>query len=389
MTMENLDKQKDAFIYTEYNVVEQSASKLKGMALESLIKWIFEKSEVDKSFFKEKQIQSILSELTVYGKNIFKVSKKFALITNDGVFHNFNSKPEKNDDVIFDLNIYYGDYKIFFNEGLKKRIVPLQDVRKVKDYLLTNGFIEFFNLSESTLKKRLDLVRIVDDKLVIYESKNYEKSFVGLNELVQVLMYSLAFKRCGVDHKKVDLIFNGNVKSHVFGVCGLWFRKYHVFIEVLNIKKVLFMLQEKKGIVVKKLLMLPKNLGIGDVIHCGVKSEYYLHVIYDNVKDLKFYNHVSLFILEDSTLDNVRGRHDYFNIVLKVKKVFPVKNIKDYVITDMILSDGVSDISFSYFGDDKKFSSNDVIYLVKAFIKNFNDKRQISYKKEGELFSLV
>lgn len=379
-----MTEKKDAFIHTEHNVVKQGASKLKGMALESLIKWCFDKTEKNNSLLKEKQIQSILSELFHYSKNIFKVTKKFALITVNDVFHNFNPKPIKNDDIIFDVNLYKEQYKIFYHIGSKKCVNPLKNIDDVKDFLLKNGFIEFLNLSESSLKKRLDLVRIVDDRLIIYESKNYEKSSVGLNELVQVLLYSLAFKRCGINHQKVDLIFNGNVQKNAFTICGLWYHKYNVFIEIVGIKKLLLYVYEKTGIVINKLFILPKNLGVGEVLRCGASSDYYFHIIYSIVRNLKYYHSINLYILEDTTLKDMNKD----NIALVVIRVYPVKKIKNYIITDMILSDGKNDVFFSYFGDDKTFSPNDIIYLKNAYLKNYEGKKQIAVRKEGEVILL-
>jgi hypothetical protein len=365
----------DVTLYTDSNFQLLKTNKVKGLSMELLIRWTFNK--IGAGISHENSISQITKEARSYMEKVYRIKKNFSLIKQSGQVVKFGITSKDEDvEIILDTNIFTelcelefksiktesktstseewdgkwskcsqcGKFATtewlkgkkkkcwvckrgFFNKNLKlvrkNREIKVPYLKKeffskfgdLLAYLKSNEFITPVTISFIQNKSRVDLWRIIDGNLIIYESKNKEKTQLHYKDMIQALIYGVILKKANLITKHIDIIFNGYWEDWFINVISKWLKKYDLQIKLIPIKKWLIEFTKRTNTKITYLLTCPQRLdqyGF-ESISSSDNSKWWLNIYLENSSNNN-YEKLELCLREkDSEIEEILQRRKYKN----------------------------------------------------------------------------
>ncbi len=271
------------FIYTKSDFSQQKTSKLKGSAMEALLKFTF--SNTTSEPIKEKSLAQLALFLNKYAQGVYIVRKSFKLLRS-WKEHHLQFKPNSKDFSHFsllDMNEIKQSMWVQFFKDKKSELVRVKSKEEMLDSLIKNKLISQPKMPNIFARKKVDLLQIRKDRIIILESKNYEQTgLTSLVPLVHTLVYGITLSKAGFNSSNIDLVFNGYYDYRFDEIIKRWSKFYKINIRIKSIREWIANYSKWNNITLTKLVVNRAEIRENYVksVKLSEKGEWFLNIFF-------------------------------------------------------------------------------------------------------------
>ena len=250
------------------NYILQRVNKLKGNAMEKIIKETKQFSTIEKS------ILNIFKSLNIDTIKYLSVNKKFTV--NKKKFTKKNIVLEKDEFSVLELPYIVSFKKLLIVNNKRKFVVKSFKAFSVNELIDCLRAVKVISIpSYKTLNKRIDFFGYWDGIAYVYESKNKEATGLSVGDFLRTLLYPIILVKFGVKVKKVSIIYNGELRKRTINIKDKMEENFPFKIRFMKIKEYLRWTNE--------------NIGFK---YCGMTIEKKTKEQIKNSKDSSKYNYL-------------------------------------------------------------------------------------------------